>query len=56
MSGNHQQIQRWRQEQALITTKLRRPDMIERRDLSDQEAEILKSHGSQVRQQTEEEQ
>jgi tRNA (guanine37-N1)-methyltransferase len=34
LSGNHAEIVKWRREQALLRTFLRRPDMLERADLS----------------------
>ncbi len=42
LSGNHAAIDRWRQEQALIRTVLRRPDLLENRRLSASESAILK--------------
>lgn len=41
LSGNHQEIDRWRRESALIRTALKRPDLLEQRRLSAQEREIL---------------
>lgn len=41
LSGNHQEITRWRRKQAIGRTKLRRPDMIEKLDLSDQDKQLL---------------
>lgn len=40
-SGNHEQIRRWRLKQALGRTWLRRPQMLERRGLSSEEARLL---------------
>jgi tRNA (guanine37-N1)-methyltransferase len=40
-SGDHAAIQRWRLAQALGRTWLRRPDMLERRGLSDEESDLL---------------
>jgi tRNA (guanine37-N1)-methyltransferase len=42
LSGNHQEIDRWRREFALIRTVLKRPDLLAQRTFSPQEREILK--------------
>jgi tRNA (guanine37-N1)-methyltransferase len=41
MSGDHAAIQRWRLQQALGRTWLRRPEMLERRGMSDEERTLL---------------
>jgi tRNA (guanine37-N1)-methyltransferase len=41
MSGDHAAIQRWRVQQALGRTWLRRPDLLERRGMSDVERALL---------------
>jgi tRNA (guanine37-N1)-methyltransferase len=41
LSGNHQEIDRWRRETALIRTVLKRPDLLVQRDFSPQERAIL---------------
>lgn len=41
LSGNHEQIRRWRLKQALGRTWLRRPDLLEQRSLSSEEAQLL---------------
>ena len=41
VSGNHAEIARWRREQALLRTLLRRPDMLEMVDLTKAERELL---------------
>ncbi len=41
LSGNHEQIRRWRLKQALGRTWLRRPDLLECRCLSSEEAQLL---------------
>jgi tRNA (guanine37-N1)-methyltransferase len=41
LSGNHQEIDRWRRETALIRTFLKRPDLLAQRDFSSQELAIL---------------
>ena len=40
-SGNHQKIDEWRHYQALKSTYLHRPDMLEKRELSDEEKKML---------------
>jgi tRNA (guanine37-N1)-methyltransferase len=40
-SGDHQAIRRWRLRQALGRTWLRRPELLERRGMSDEERELL---------------
>lgn len=42
LSGNHAAIDEWRLESALIRTFLKRPDLLESKDLSDREKQILK--------------
>lgn len=41
LSGDHERISRWRQQQALGRTWLRRPDLLEGRRLSDDEQDLL---------------
>ncbi len=43
LSGNHEHIRRWRLKQALGRTWLRRPDLLERRRLSSEEAQLLEA-------------
>jgi len=42
MSGHHAKIYRWRLKQSLGRTWLRRPDLLDRRPLSDEERELLR--------------
>ncbi len=42
LSGNHQEIERWRKTQSIIRTLIRRPDLLKGAKLSDKEREILK--------------
>ncbi|SFM45201.1 tRNA (Guanine37-N(1)-) methyltransferase [Thermodesulforhabdus norvegica] len=42
ISGNHEAVKRWRRSQALLLTKLRRPDLFERLKLSDEDLELLR--------------
>jgi tRNA (guanine37-N1)-methyltransferase len=41
LSGNHEQIRRWRRRQALQKTWRQRPDLLENCDLSDEDRELL---------------
>jgi tRNA (guanine37-N1)-methyltransferase len=41
LSGNHEQIRRWRLKQALGRTWLRRPDLLGQRSLSSEETQLL---------------
>ena len=42
LSGNHQEIEKWRLETSLIRTFLKRKDLLEKKSLSQQEIDILK--------------
>ena len=42
LSGNHAAIERWRREQALQRTLERRPDILEKADLSDKDRKFMK--------------
>lgn len=42
LSGHHAKIEAWRREQSLIRTKLKRPDLIKKATLTDDEREMLK--------------
>ncbi|MBK9623839.1 MAG: tRNA (guanosine(37)-N1)-methyltransferase TrmD [Rhodocyclaceae bacterium] len=44
LSGDHEKIRRWRLTQALARTATRRPDLLEHRALSQEEAELLAEH------------
>ena len=41
LSGNHQHIKKWRRKQALGRTDLRRPDVLQEKDLSEQDRILL---------------
>jgi tRNA (guanine37-N1)-methyltransferase len=41
VSGNHAQIARWRREQSVLRTFLRRPDIFEKADLSPEERKLI---------------
>jgi tRNA (guanine37-N1)-methyltransferase len=42
ISGNHMDIEKYRLEASMIRTFLKRPDLLEKRDFSKREIEILK--------------
>lgn len=42
LSGHHANIEKWRREQSLVRTKLKRPDLIKKAALSEEEREMLK--------------
>jgi tRNA (guanine37-N1)-methyltransferase len=41
ISGNHAQITKWRKEQSILRTFLRRPDLFEKADLSPEERKLI---------------
>ena len=43
LSGNHREIERWRRREQLIRTQRKRPDMLERKVLSDEDVLLLKN-------------
>ncbi len=43
-NGDHAKIDRWRHEHSLVNTALKRPEMLESRDLSADEKRILEKH------------
>lgn len=45
VNGNHEQIKRWRRRSALEKTLSNRPDLLDRAELSEEDKEILASHG-----------
>jgi tRNA (guanine37-N1)-methyltransferase len=51
LSGNHQLIDRWRMKQALGRTELRRPDLLEKNELSAEQNALLKEFRNEVRKQ-----
>jgi tRNA (guanine37-N1)-methyltransferase len=48
LSGHHQEIEKWRLESSLMRTLLKRPDLLQRKDLDQQEIEILKMWYHQI--------
>ena len=47
LSGNHKAIAEWRRMQALGRTRARRPELIKKRELSDQDHLLLKQYGQE---------
>lgn len=43
LSGDHARVARWRRNQALLRTKLRRPDLLQRIELSEEDLKFLDS-------------
>jgi len=48
LSGHHREIDRWRLESSLMRTLLRRPDLLQKKDLNQREIEILKKWHHQI--------
>ena len=44
MSGHHVNIEKWRREQSIIRTAQRRPDLLEKAELTQKEKELAKKH------------
>ena len=42
LSGNHAEIRRWRKREALARTLARRPDLLERAELDEEERKLLR--------------
>ena len=49
-SGDHAAVQRWRLQQALGRTWLRRPELLEQRGMNDEERELLEEFKNEARQ------
>src|SRR5512140_43868 len=47
LSGDHAKIARWRREQSLLRTLTRRPDLLQKAELSAADKKFLKDHGYQ---------
>lgn len=43
LSGHHANIEKWRREQSVIRTAQRRPDLLEKADLTEKEKELIKT-------------
>ena len=48
LGGNHEAIRLWRLKQALGQTWLRRPDLLEKRELSEEESLLLEEFKAQL--------
>lgn len=48
LSGDHGRIEKWRREQALLRTLMKRPDMIEKAELSQEDQKIVERLKSKV--------
>ena len=48
LSGNHEKIRRWRLKQSLARTMERRPDLLKKRELSDEEFKLLKEYFEEI--------
>ncbi len=48
LSGDHARIEKWRREQSLLRTLQRRPDLLEKADLTDIDRKFLKEQGFRV--------
>lgn len=48
LSGDHAKIEKWRREQALLRTYNKRPDMIEKAELSEKERKIVEDLRSKI--------
>ncbi len=44
MSGHHGNIEKWRREQSIIRTAQRRPDLLEKANLTDKERDFLQDY------------
>ena len=44
LSGHHANVEKWRREQSIIRTAQRRPDLLEKAELSEKEKELVKKH------------
>ena len=49
MSGHHAQIERWRLKQSLGRTWLRRPELLERRGVSETEKKLLEEFKQEMK-------
>lgn len=41
LSGNHEEIKKWRRRQAIVNTYFKRPDLLEKMELTDEDKKIL---------------
>jgi tRNA (guanine37-N1)-methyltransferase len=50
LSGDHAKIEKWRREQSLLRTLARRPDLLEKADLSEKERLFIKIQRANLKQ------
>ena len=50
LSGNHQAIETWRKESALIRTLLKRPDLLKGRTLEDEDKKMIEKWCREIEQ------
>jgi len=48
LSGNHAEIDRWRRRKSLERTLLRRPDLLERAELTDEDRRMLEEIRAEI--------
>ena len=48
LSGDHARVNRWRREQSLLRTRQRRPDLLEKADLSDNDLKFLEKTSAET--------
>ena len=48
LSGHHEEIENWRFESAMMRTLLKRPDLLQKKSLSEKEIEILKKWSRRI--------
>lgn len=44
LSGNHKEVEKWKKEQSLIQTLKKRPDLLQKYDMTDEEIKILEKY------------
>ena len=48
LSGDHAKVARWRREQSLLRTRQRRPDLLEKANLSDKDLKFLENNSQEI--------
>ena len=48
LSGDHGKIEQWRREQSLLRTLARRPDLLEKAELTEKERKFLEEYKNQI--------
>ena len=51
LNGDHAKIAAWRREQAILTTAARRPEILQKTELTKKEKEMLRAHGFEIEKQ-----